>query len=66
MRTLCRTILAAEVMVFAAYGAETHTETAGDGGFIITGKSSNRYIKLLPKHWMLMFSGSIRLTSPSR
>ena len=36
----------------AWFGAETHTETAGDGGFIITGKSSNRYINLLPKHWI--------------
>ena len=36
----------------AWFGAETHTEAAADGGFIITGKSSNRYIKLLPKHWI--------------
>lgn len=36
------------------FGAETYTEATPDGGFLHRGKSSNHYVKLLPKHWIEM------------
>ena len=33
-------------------GAETETAPTPDGGFMLKGKSSNRYVTLLPGHWI--------------
>ncbi len=36
------------------FGEDTYTEATEDGGFLYRGKLSNRYIKLMPKHWIVM------------
>ncbi|MBQ7177094.1 MAG: hypothetical protein IJS08_06735 [Victivallales bacterium] len=38
----------------AWFGEDTYTEPTADGGFLYRGKNSNRYIKLMPKHWIVL------------
>ncbi|MBR6373669.1 MAG: hypothetical protein IKS20_10845 [Victivallales bacterium] len=36
------------------FGEDTYTAATEDGGFLYRGKNSNRYIKLMPKHWIVL------------